>query len=119
MTSPAMVVERSGGIAGFHDVVEIAADGTARVTTRDGGTRACTVDPAVVDALRSMDLAAVGSGRPKMPIADGFTFVVRTAGVTASAGTGDTGVRAAFAAAAAAVIASCLAGASGSLLPEK
>ena len=114
-----MVVERSGGIAGFHDVVEIAADGTARVTTRNGGTRACTVDPAVVDALRSMDLAAVGSGPPKMPIPDGFTFVVRTAGVTASAGTGDTGVRAAFAAAAAAVIASCLAGASGSLLPEK
>ena len=117
-SASAMVVERSGGIAGFHDVVEIAADGTAKVTTRNGGTRTCTVDPAVIAALRAIDLAAVGSGPPKVPIADGFTYVVRTSTGSASAGDGDAGIRAEFAAAAAAVIASCLAGVSGSALPE-
>lgn len=114
----AIVVERSGGIAGFHDVVEIAPDGSAQVTIRNGGTRSCTVDPALLGALRAIDLAAVGSGPPKVPIADGFTYVVRVGTAIASAGDGDTGIRATFAAAAAAVIGSCLASASSSAFPE-
>lgn len=114
----AMVVERSGGIAGFHDVADIAADGSAQVTSRNGVTRSCTPDPVTLDRLREFDLAAVGSGPPKVPIADGFTYVVRTERGSASAGDGDTGIRAAFAAAAAAVISSCLANVSSSGLPE-
>lgn len=110
--SSAMVVERSGGIAGFHDVLEIAADGSAQLTSRNAETRTCTPNRAALDALRAIDLAAVGSGPPKVPIADGFTYVVRTATGSASAGDGDTGIRAALAAAAAAVIASCQASAS-------
>lgn len=113
-----IVVERSGGIAGFHDVLEIAADGSAHVTSRNGEARRCTPDPAALRALRAFDLAVVGSGPPKAPIADGFTYVVRTASAMASAGTGDTGIRAAFAAAADAVIGSCLASAQVSPLAE-
>lgn len=103
-----MVVERSGGIAGFHDVVEIAADGSAQVTTRNGGTRPCHPDPAALGRLRAIDLAAVGSAPPKAPIPDGFAYTVRTPEGSASAGDGDVGVRAELAAAAAAVITSCL-----------
>lgn len=108
--SPAvpMVVERSGGFAGFHDVVEIAADGSAQVTSRDAPTRPCTPDPAGVAALRAMDLAAVVAAPAGPPVADGFGYAVRIGGASASAGEGSTGVRARFVAAAAAVIASCL-----------
>jgi hypothetical protein len=113
-----MVVERSGGFAGFHDILEIAADGTARVTSRTGGTRSCTPDPATLNVLRAIDLATVGTAPPKVPIADGFSYTVRTETGSASAGDGDVGVRAEFTAAAAAVIASCLANASASEFPE-
>lgn len=116
LPTSAMVVERSGGIAGFHDVLEIAADGSATIATRNGEPRSCTPDPATLDRLRAVDLTAVGSGPPKVPIADGFTYSVRTASGSASAGDGDVGVRAEFAAAAAAVLASCLANA---LFPEQ
>jgi hypothetical protein len=113
-----MVVTRSGGIAGFHDVVEIAADGTAQVTTRNGEMRVCAPSAAALDQLRAIDLAAVGTGPSK--IADGFTYEVRAAGVVASAGDGDNaGIRAAFVRAAAAVVSSCLENASGSSYPEK
>lgn len=115
---PAMVVERSGGFAGFRDVLEIAADGTARVTSRTGETRSCTPDPAALGALRAIDLAAVASAPSKPPIADGFNYTVRAQSGSASAGDGDVGVRAQFVAAAAAVIMSCLANASASELPE-
>ncbi len=104
-----ITVERSGGFAGFHDVVEISADGSAKVTTRNGPTRACSPDPAAIAALRAIDLAAVAAAPPGPPIADGFSYSVRTAGRHASAGDGDAGPRAQLVAAAAAVIASCLA----------
>jgi len=114
----AMVVTRSGGIAGFHDVVEIAADGTARVTTRNGEARGCTPSAAALDQLRAIDLAAVGTAPSK--IADGFTYEARAAGTVAQAGDGDNaGIRAAFVRAAAAVVGSCLENASGSSYPEK
>jgi hypothetical protein len=104
----AIVVERSGGIAGFHDVVEIAAGGSAQVTTRNGGTVPCQPDPAALDRLRAIDLAAVGSAPPKAPIPDGFNYTVRTQEGSATAGDGDVGVRAELAAAASAVVMSCL-----------
>lgn len=111
----AMVVTRSGGIAGFHDVVQIAADGTAQVTSKTGETRTCTPSPTDLDRLRAIDLAAVGSGPSKSQIADGFTYSVSSATGSASAGDGDNeGPRAEFVAAAAAVVASCLASQSGS-----
>jgi hypothetical protein len=114
----AIVVTRSGGIAGFHDVVEVAADGTARVTTKNGETHACTPSAAALGELRAIDIATVGTGQSK--IADGFTYEVRTSGVVATAGDGDNvGIRAAFVRAAAAVVSSCLASGSGSGFPDR
>jgi hypothetical protein len=113
-----MVVTRSGGIAGFHDVVEIAADGTAHVTTKNGETRACTPSPAALEHLRAIDLGAVGSGPSK--IADGFSYEVRSPNGIASAGDGEnTNIRAAFVSAAAEVVSSCLASATGSGPPTQ
>lgn len=111
----AMVITRTGGIAGFRDVVQIAADGTAQVTSKTGETRNCTPSPTALDRLRAIDLAAVGSAPSKSQIADGFTYSVSSATGSASAGDGDNeGPRAEFVAAAAAVVASCLASPSGS-----
>lgn len=106
----ALVVTRTGGLAGVHDEVRIASDGTAEVTSRTGVTSTCTPEPAAVDRLRGIDLAAVGSAASKPPIADGFSYTVTSAGVTASAGDGDDeGIRAELVAAAGAVVTSCLA----------
>jgi len=113
-TASEMVVIRTGGFAGFHDTVQIAADGTAQVTGKTGETYGCTPDPSALERLRAIDLAAVGSAPPKSPIADGFAYSVSSAGGSASAGDGDNeGIRAEFVAAAAAVVTSCLANQSG------
>jgi hypothetical protein len=112
LPSPAseMVVVRTGGFAGFHDTVQIASDGTAQVTGKTGETNDCTPDPSALDRLRAIDLAAVGSGLTKSPIADGFTYSVTSAGGSASASDGENaGIRAEFVAAAAGVVSSCLA----------
>jgi hypothetical protein len=103
----AMTLTRTGGIAGFHDVLEIAADGTAQLTRRSGETSTCTPSPTALDQLRAIDLAAVGSAPPKAPIADGFTYTVVSAAGTATAGDGEDGIRGAFVSAAAAVLSSC------------
>lgn len=102
-----MTLTRTGGIAGFNDVLEIAADGTAQLTRRSGETSSCTPSPTALDALRAIDLVAVGSAPPKAPIADGFTYTVVSDAGTASAGDGEEGIRGAFVSAAAAVLASC------------
>ena len=102
-----MIVTRSGGFAGVHDVVEIAADGTAQVTSKTGETRRSTPSPAAVSRLRAIDLAAVGSTPPKSPIAHGFVYAVTAGADAATAGEGDnTGLRAEFVLAAAAVVTS-------------
>lgn len=107
--SGALVLARTGGFAGVDDVVTIAENGTAQITDRFGATSACTPDPAAVDRLRAIDLAAVGSAPSKPPIADGFGYTVTTAAGSASAGDGDDeGIRAEFVSAAAAVVNSCL-----------
>ena len=104
-----MVVTRTGGFAGVNDVVEIAADGTAQVTSKTGDTRTCTPSAAAVDRLRAIDLAAVGSATTKPPIADGFVYTVQSGSAAATAGEGDNeGIRAEFVLAAAAVVGSCL-----------
>ena len=103
----ALTLTRTGGIAGFNDVLEITADGTAQLTRRSGETSSCTPSPTALDALRAIDLVAVGSAPPKAPIADGFTYTVVSAAGTASAGDGEAGIRGAFVSAAAAVLASC------------
>jgi hypothetical protein len=112
----AMVVVRTGGIAGFRDLVQVAADGTARVTTKTGTTRDCTPSASVLDRLRAIDLAAVAATKSTPPpMADGFNYSVRSAGGSAAAGEGDDDSRRAeFVDAAAAVVASCLANQSGS-----
>ena len=105
----AMVVTRTGGFAGVNDVVEIRADGTTAVSSRTGETGRCTPDPAAVERLRAIDLAAVGTAPPKSPIADGFVYSVTSASGAAMAGEGDnTGLRAEFVVAAAEVVTSCL-----------
>lgn len=116
----AMVVTRTGGFAGVHDVVQIAADGTAQITSRSGETRSCTPSPTALDRLRAIDLAAVGSATSKSPIRDGFTYSVQSASASASADEGDNeGLRAEFVDAAAAVVASCLASQAGSSFPDQ
>ena len=109
-----LVVTRTGGFAGVSDTLEIAADGAAQLTGKTGQTSSCAPDPAALDRLRAIDLAAVGSGVSKSPIADGFTYSVTSASGSASAGDGDNeGIRAEFVAAASAVVTSCLANQSG------
>lgn len=109
-----IVIVRTGGFAGVMDTVEVAADGTAQVTSRTGETSACTPDASALDRLRAIDLAAIGSTPPKNPMADGFNYSVSSAGVSASVGEGDNdGIRAEFLAAAAGVVTSCLAYKSG------
>ena len=113
-TASELVVVRTGGIAGVHDTVQIAADGTAQVSSNAGQAFACTPDPAALARLRAIDLAAVGTAPPKNPVADGFNYAVTSAGGSASAGDGDNeGIRAEFVAAAASVVTSCLANKSG------
>ena len=108
-TASDMIVTRTGGIAGFNDTIQIAADGTAQVTSKAGETRGCQPDPAALDRLRAIDLSAVGSAPPKQPIADGFNYSVSSSGVSASGGDGQNdAIRAEFVAAAAAVVTSCL-----------
>ena len=114
-----MVVVRTGGFAGVQDTVQIAADGTAQVSSKTGDTSTCTPDPSALARLRAIDLAAVGSAPPKNPVADGFTYSVTSAGGSASAGDGDNeGIRAEFVAAASGVVTSCLANQSGVGSPE-
>jgi hypothetical protein len=109
-----MVVIRTGGFAGVHDTLQIAADGTAQITAKTGETYRCTPDPSALDRLQAIDLAAVGSGLTKSPIADGFTYSVTSASGSASASDGDNeGIRAEFVAAASGVVTSCLANQSG------
>jgi hypothetical protein len=108
-TTAAMVVTRTGGFAGVNDVVEIAADGTAQVTSKSGVTGSCTPDSAAVERLRAIDLSSVGSATSKPPIADGFIYSARSASGEAMAGEGENeGPRADFVLAAAAVVSSCL-----------
>ncbi|HET9851186.1 MAG TPA: hypothetical protein VFP56_01615 [Candidatus Limnocylindrales bacterium] len=110
-----MTVTRSGGIAGLHDVVEIAADGSARVTRRDGAVSACTPSPEAVARLRAIDLRAIGTPAPKPPIADAFSYTITTAGTTVMVEEGDVGAgRTELLAAASEVVSSCLASTSGS-----
>jgi hypothetical protein len=107
----ATVVVRTGGIAGVRDIVRIAADGTARLTTKTGTTRACSPSAASLHRLAAIDLAAL-QAIPSKPsqMADGFNYSVNAGDARASASEGDdNGRRAEFVDAAAAVIASCLA----------
>lgn len=115
----ALVVTRTGGIAGVNDVVQVAADGTAQVTSKTGETSSCTPSPTALEQLRAIDFAAVGTAPSKPQIPDGFTYEVRSASSSASGGDGDEGIRAELVAAAAAVIASCLDDAAGSQLPYR
>ena len=70
----AMVVTRTGGFAGVNDVVSIAADGTAQVTSRSGETRSCTPDLAALGDCGRSTSRRWGLGRRKAPVADGFNY---------------------------------------------
>jgi hypothetical protein len=112
----ATVVVRSGGIAGVRDIVRIAADGAAHITTKTGTTRACTPSAVSLDRLSAIDLAAL-KAIPTKPshMADGFIYSVQAGDTSATVSEGDDDSRRAeLVDAAAAVIASCLAGQSGS-----
>ncbi len=107
----AIVVARTGGIAGVRDVVRIAADGTARLTTKTRTTRACTPSQASLDRLAAIDLMALKAIPSRSSqMADGFVYSVNADGASASASEGDDNSRRAeLVDAAAAVIGSCLA----------
>lgn len=115
----ALVITRTGGIAGVHDTLQIAADGTAQITRKTGETRNCTLSQVDLDRLRMIDLAAVGTAPPKSPIADGFNYSVSSATGSGSASDGEQqGLRAELVAAAAVVLASCIATESESAFPD-
>jgi hypothetical protein len=107
----ATVVVRTGGIAGVRDIVRIAADGTARLTTRARTTRACAPSQASLDRLAAIDLVALKAiPSTSSQMADGFVYSVSADGASASASEGDADShRAELVDAAAAVIGSCLA----------
>jgi hypothetical protein len=116
----AIVVVRTGGIAGVFDMVQVAADGTARIRGKTGETRNCTPSVKALDRLRAIDLTAVGTTRSNSKMADGFNYSVRSAEGSAAAGDGDDdGRHAELVDAAAAVIASCMANQSGSGSADK
>jgi hypothetical protein len=109
-----ITVTRSGGIAGLNDVVEIAADGSAQLTRRDGAVAACTPSPEAIARLRAIDLGAMGSLPPKRPIPDAFSYTVAAAGGAVSVQEGDVGAgRAELLAAASEIVSSCLASTAG------
>jgi hypothetical protein len=107
----ALVVVRTGGIAGVVDMVSIAADGTASVTDKTRKTRACTPSAPALDRLRAIDLSAVGATPSKAPqMADGFNYSVTSGKASATASEGDhDSRRAELVDAAAGVVATCLA----------
>lgn len=104
----AIVVVRTGGIAGVHDTVRIGADGSAAITRRASSSRACRPAPAAVRRLRSLDLHGLGARTTAAPVADGFSWSVTAGGRTARATQADDDSRRTeLIGAAAAVLASC------------
>lgn len=113
-TGTTVEIVRTGGIAGVRDIVKIAPDGNARVTTRDGRGRVCHPAAKALSRLRALDLAAAAA-EPSTAgqMADGFNYSVRIGHQRASASEGDKGGRRVdIVNAAAAVLTSCLAGSS-------
>lgn len=113
---PASIITiiRTGGFAGVHDVVELAADGSVHVSQRTGVAGTCTPTQEAIDRLRAIDLGALGPAPSKHPIADGFTYQVVTATASASVGDGDAGPHGELLRAVAEVVTSCLMTVSGS-----
>lgn len=110
-TTSALDVTRTGGIAGVTDMVRIAADGSASITSKTGESRACTPSNTALDRLRAIDLAAVQATMSSPGMADGFNYSVKSGSASAQASEGDDDSRRAeLVGAAAAVVASCLAG---------
>jgi len=106
----AMVVVRTGGIAGVMDLVRIAADGSATLRSKTSKGRGCTPSSQALGRLRSIDLAAVPAAASPPKMADGFNYSVTVGGTRAVASEGDDDSRRAeLVDAAAAVIATCLA----------
>jgi hypothetical protein len=77
-----LTVTRSGGIAGFRDLLTVTADGHVTGTTK-GGTVDCTTDPSVAATLA----AALGSagGQPRSG-SDRMTVTVSGGGQQVSLG---------------------------------
>ncbi len=50
----ALVLTRTGGIAGFHDTLRVASDGTATLTRRSGPASTCRVEAAALTRLRAL-----------------------------------------------------------------
>ena len=108
----ATVVVRTGGIAGVRDIVRIAADGTARLTTKTAyDARLRSRLRHLSTGWRAIDLAALKAiPSTSSQMADGFVYSVNADGASASASEGDDDSRRAeLVDAAAAVIGSCLA----------
>lgn len=111
-----MLVVRTGGIAGVSDMVRIAGDGSASITTKARKTRGCTPSATALDRLRAVDLKAVAATTAKPShLADGFNYSVKSGSASAVVSEGDDDSRRAeLVDAAAAVVATCLASQSGS-----
>ncbi|MEV4279828.1 hypothetical protein [Actinoplanes xinjiangensis] len=77
-----LTISRRGGFAGVDDRAEIAADGSATVTTGDRPAARVTVPAATVDELRRLVTTPEFSGKAALPEApacnDGFEYEVAT-----------------------------------------
>lgn len=77
-----LTISRRGGFAGVDDRAEIAANGSATVTTRDRAAVKVTVPAATVDELRRLVTTPEFSGKAALPEAptcnDGFEYEVAT-----------------------------------------
>jgi hypothetical protein len=83
--APALVAQRTGGIAGVQDRLVVRADGSATVTHRDGGARrlGAARTRAVRTALRAARFPTLAPlYQPEGVVNDGFTYVLRAGGRT-------------------------------------
>jgi hypothetical protein len=95
VAAPALVVERSGGIAGVQDRLTLDKSGAAVVTHRDGKRSRVAASRTRIlrSALQDARLSSLkGSYEPKLTVNDGFTYVLKAGGHTVRVEEGAEGV---------------------------
>lgn len=82
-----ITVTRSGGVAGFNDLVVIGTDGVATVSSRGKGTVRCKLDPSLLGSLtaaaQQVDWTGLGATKPTTRYPDDMIIAVSANGGTA------------------------------------
>lgn len=74
---PGLEIRRSGGLAGFDDILTVAPDGTAQLVTKDGRRLHCRLGGEPLRRLVAVDWAAVPVAPPAPGRSDAMTFLVQ------------------------------------------